>query len=102
MKRFGIVAVLCTVLVSGVGCGGPMYLSNSTGDWYAQKYHESPWLFGNVLSYGIYGFVYGFAIFADSLVVNTYHFWAKDAQPFGDAKGSTFEHKPVTPGKKAN
>ena|SRR6185295_20021219 len=102
MKRFGMVAVLSAVLMSGVGCGGPMYLSSSLGDWYGQKYHESPWLYGNILSYGLYGFVYGFSIMADSMVVNTYYFWAKDAKPFGDDKGSTFDHKTITPGKKMN
>jgi len=101
MKRLGMIALLSTVLCSGIGCGGPMYLSNSCGDWYAQKYNESPWLYGNALSFAIYGFVYGFAIMGDAVAVNTYYFWAKDAQPLGDGKGSTFEHKP-NPGKKMN
>ena len=102
MKRFGMMAVLCAVLVSGVGCGGPMYLSSSLGDFYAQKYAESPWIWGNILSYGIYGFVQGFAVMADSAFVNPFYFWVKDAKPFGDDKGSTFDHKTITPGKKAN
>ena len=104
MKKLGIVALVGVVLVSGlgVGCGGPQYVSNSVSDWYAQKYHETPWLFGNVISYGIYSLVYGITWMVDSVFVNTYHFWVKDAQPFGDGKGSTFDHKNPSPGKKAN
>lgn len=101
MKRLGITAVLCVVLGSGVGCGGPQYLSNTFSDWYAKKYSESPWIWGNMLSYALYGFVYGFAWMGDSMIVNPVHFWVKDAQPLGDGKGSTFNHK-ASPGKKAN
>ena len=101
MKKLGIVALLSVVLVSGIGCGGPQYASNSVSDWYAQQYHQSPWLFGNVISYAIYSFVYGITWMVDSVALNTYHFWIKDAQPLGDGKGSTFDHKNPTPGKKA-
>lgn len=92
---------MCAVLVVGVvGCGGPNYLSGSVSDWYQQQYHDSPWIFGNILSYGLYGMVWGFTVFADAIALNTYHFWFKDAQPAGDGKGSTYDHKNPTPGKK--
>jgi hypothetical protein len=49
----------------------------------------------------VYGFAYGFGLMGDSMIVNTYYFWAKDAAPLGDNKGSTFDHAP-NPGKKMN
>jgi hypothetical protein len=101
MKRLGIIALLSVVLMGNVGCGGPMYITGSMGDWYAQKYNESPWIYGNVLSFALYGMAYGFGLMGDGMIVNTYYFWAKDAAPLGDNKGSTFDHAP-NPGKKMN
>jgi len=102
MKRLGIISMLCVVLGTGAGCGGPHYLTNSVSDWYAQKYHESPWIYGNVLSYALYGFVAGFAWMGDAVFVNTYYFWSQDAEPGGNGKGSTFDHQDAKPGKKIN
>ena len=102
MKRLGMTALVCAVLGSGIGCGGPHYLTNSASDWYAQRYHESPWVYGNVLSYALYGFVQGFLWMGDAVVVNTYYFWAMDAEPGGNGKGSTFKHDDPSPGKKMN
>jgi hypothetical protein len=98
MKRLGIVALFSVVLCSGLGCGGPKYLSSSLDDWYAGKYSQSPWIYGNTLSYGLYSFVDGFALMVDSIFVNPFFFWFKDAKPFGDDKGTTFEHQ-SPPGK---
>jgi len=36
----------------------------------------------------------------DAVFVNTYYFWAKDAQPGGDGKGTVCEHKVPAHGKK--
>ncbi len=99
MKKLLLVPVAALLISAGVGCGGPQIAANSVGDWYAQKYNEVPWLYGNVLSYGIYSFVHGACWFVDG-IINVYFFWGKDAQPFGDGKGTTFEHKNPSPGKK--
>jgi len=100
MKKLGIVLVASIVLVTAGGCGGPYMLSNSVGDWYADKYGETPWLYGNILSNAIYGFVFYVAMGVDAMFVNTYYFWVKDAQPGGDGKGTVFEHKVPGHGKK--
>ena len=100
MRKLGIVLVASVVAFSAVGCGGPYMLSNSVGDWYNDHYGETPWLYGNILSNAIFGLVFNLARFGDAVFVNTYYFWAKDAQPAGDGKGTVFEHKAATHGKK--
>jgi len=100
MKKLGIVLVASIMLVTAGGCGGPYMLSNSVGDWYSDKYGETPWLYGNILANAIYGFVFYVAMGVDAVFVNTYYFWAKDAQPGGDGKGTVFEHKVPAHGKK--
>jgi len=100
MRKMAIALVFAVSLGTVSGCGGPYYLSNSAHDWYAQKYGESPWLWGNVVVNGLFGFVGGLLWMGDVVFVNTYYFWAKDAQPGGDGKGSVYEHKAVTSGKK--
>jgi len=101
MQKLAIlmVAVVALGMVAG-GCGGPFYLHGSASDWYAQQYGDNPWLLGNVISAGIYAWVAGLLWFGDMVILNTYYFWAKDAQPFGDGKGTVFEHKAPTSGKK--
>ena len=100
MRKLALALVASIALTTTVGCGGPFYVSSAAGDWYAQQYGESPWLFGNVISVGIYGWVYAILRAVDTIFVNTYYFWVKDAQPFGDGKGTVFEHKAATSGKK--
>jgi len=100
MRKMAMALVLAVSLGTVSGCGGPYYLTNSAHDWYAQKYGESPWLWGNVVVNYLYGVVGGLLWFGDVVFVNTYYFWAKDAQPGGDGKGSVYEHKAVTSGKK--
>ncbi|HZN62963.1 MAG TPA: hypothetical protein VFC90_11220 [Planctomycetota bacterium] len=100
MRKLAIVLVASIALTTAVGCGGPFYVSGVVSDWYAQQYGESPWLFGNIISAGIYGWVYYIVLAVDGIFVNTYYFWFKDAQPFGDGKGTVFEHKAPSSGKK--
>jgi hypothetical protein len=98
MRKMAIVLVATVAITTTSGCGGPYYVSGSIEDFYAQKYGESPWLWGNVLVNGLYGFVHGACMFIDQFV-NGYYFWFKDAQPGGDGKGSQYEHKKATSGK---
>ncbi|MBI4565458.1 MAG: DUF3332 family protein [Planctomycetes bacterium] len=100
MRKLALVVVAAVFLGATVGCGGPFTVSRSVNDWYNQKYGETPWLYGNMVSSAVYGLAMGLSWTADMLVVNTYHFWVKDAQPIGDGKGTTFEHKNPTSGKK--
>lgn len=100
MRTCGIILLVVVFVFVAVGCGGPFYLANSLSDWYSQQYGASPWLFGNVISAGLYGIVAGFAWWLDEVFVNTYYFWVKDAQPGGDGKGTVYEHKAATSGKK--
>ncbi|HZN62309.1 MAG TPA: hypothetical protein VFC90_07875 [Planctomycetota bacterium] len=100
MRKVAIVLVAAVSLSTFSGCGGPYHLRNSANDWYNQKYGESPWLFGNVVSNYIYLFVAGFLGLVDTVVLNTYYFWFEDAQPFGDGKGTVHEFKQPTSGKK--
>jgi hypothetical protein len=99
MKKVSVVALGVLVVFAAASCGGPMILTNAVGDFQAQKYHEVPWLWGNVVSHGIIGVVTGVTWFIDSLV-NIYFFFIKDAQPIGDGKGTSSDRKSATPGKK--
>lgn len=98
MRKVAIALVATVSLSMFSGCGGPYYVSGSIEDFYAQKYAESPWLWGNVIVNGLYGFAHGVCMFIDQFV-NGYYFWAKDAQPGGDGKGTYYEHKKPTAGK---
>lgn len=100
MRKLALVMVAAVSLSMFSGCGGPYYVSGSIRDFYAQKYGESPWLWGNIIMNGFYGIAHHVCMFVDVAFVNTYYFWAKDAQPFGDGKGSQYEHKAATSGKK--
>lgn len=100
MRKMAMVLVAVIALgIAGGGCGGPYYLAGNVEDWYAQKYGETPWLWGNIIVNGLFTFVHGFAWFADAIVLNTYYFWLKDAQPGGDGKGTYYEHKKPSSGK---
>ena len=100
MRKLAIVLVASATLSTFQGCGGPFYLTGSARDWYAQEYGKSPWLLGNVVSIWVYGVVQYVLGAVDLFVVNTYYFWFEDAQPFGDGKGTVYEHKALTSGKK--
>jgi hypothetical protein len=100
MRKLAMVLVASVSLSTFSGCGGPFYLTGSARDWYAQQYGDNPWLLGNVVSIWAYGFVQYVLGTVDVVVLNTYYFWVKDAQPFGDGKGTVYHHKPLTSGKK--
>ena len=99
MRKMAMALVAVVALSTASGCGGPYYLAESSHDWYAQKYGETPWLWGNIVVNGLYSMVAGVLWFADAVVLNTYYFWLKDAQPGGDGKGTYYEHKKPTSGK---
>ena len=99
MKKLAVVSLALLLLtVPMAACGGPMQVTRGLDDWVNQGYTDTPWLYGNVISHGLIGFATGITWMVDSLI-NIYYFWAKDAQPFGDGKGTTFTHKVVTPKK---
>lgn len=98
MRKLAIVLVATVTITTTAGCGGPYYVSGSIEDFYAQKYGESPWLWGNIIVNGLYGMAHSVCLFIDQFV-NGYYFWAKDAQPAGDGKGTIYEHKKPTSGK---
>jgi hypothetical protein len=100
MRKLAIVLAATVSLSTFSGCGGPYYLGNSASDWYAEHYGDSPWLYGNVVSNWVYNFVQHIFWFCDVVALNTYYFWFKDAQPGGDGKGTVYEHKALTKGKK--
>lgn len=101
MKKVSVVALAVLVTVAASGCMvGPNNFSRGIDDWANQSYGESPWLYGNVISGAIISIVMWVAHGIDSLI-NIYWFWAKDAQPFGTGKGTTFTHKnPMAPAGK--
>ena len=99
MRKMAIALVAVVALSAAQGCGGPYMLSGSVRDFYTPKYGESPWLWGNIIVNGLYGFAHGICWAVDSIFINTYYFWVKDAQPFGDGKGTIYEHKKATAGK---
>jgi hypothetical protein len=99
MRKLSIALVAAIALSTAQGCGGPYYVTGSVRDFYTQKYGESPWLWGNVIVNGLYMFAYGVCNFVDVVALNTYYFWLKDAQPFGDGKGTVYEHKKASSGK---
>ena len=99
MKKLGLVAIAALMLtVPIVGCNGPHILSKNVSDFSAEKYAETPWLWGNTIVYGLISMVQGLAYGVDG-IINMYWFWTQDAQPFGDGKGTGFTHK-VIAGKK--
>ena len=100
MKKLALLSLAVVVLMVPLsGCYGPQMLTNGLGDWANQGYTDSPWLYGNVVSYMLISLANGITWWIDGFV-NAYYFWAKDAQPFGDGVGTTYVHKVVTPKKK--
>lgn len=100
MKKFALVALAFVVLaVPMVGCYGPQKLNRSLDDWANQGYVETPWLYGNVLSYAVLSVANGLTWWIDGFV-NVYYFWVDDAQPFGKGSGTPFDHKAIVPAKK--
>ena len=96
MKNVALLSLAVLVLaVPMVGCGGPMTLTRGLDDWHNQAYGETPWLWGNVVVHGLIGVANGITWMIDG-IINIYYFWAKDAQPFGDGKGTVYTHKVVT------
>jgi hypothetical protein len=95
-KKMAVVAVALMLVVAVSGCWGPQIVTRGFDDWLNQGYVNSPWLYGNVLAFMVWGMGFMFTNMADAFV-NTYYFWAKDAQPFGSGTGTKFDHKPVTP-----
>lgn len=98
MKHLTVVAVALMFIVAISGCWGPQIVTRSFDDWLNQGYTDSPWLYGNVVAYAIWGFGTYITMMVDGFV-NAYYFWVKDAQPFGSGTGTKFDHKPVTPKK---
>ena len=100
MKKLALLSLALLVLaVPMTGCYGPQMVNRGLSDWLNEGYTETPWLYGNVISYGIISLANGITWFVDGFV-NAYYFWAKDAQPFGTGTGTTYVHKAVTPKKK--
>jgi hypothetical protein len=98
MKKVAVIVVALMLIVSIGGCFGPQKVTRSFDDWLNQGYTDSPWLYGNTVSYMVWGIGFMFTSMIDAFV-NTYYFWAKDAQPFGSGTGTKFDHTPVTPKK---
>ncbi len=95
MRKAVVVALTLLVVVGSVSCYGPQMLTRAVDDFCNQGYVDTPWLYGNIISYWIISLVTGITWFIDGFV-NMYYFWIKDAQPFGDGKGTPFIHKTVT------
>jgi hypothetical protein len=96
MDKVAGVAMALVLVVAVTGCWGPQFVTRGFDDWLNEGYVHSPWLFGNVLSFMAWTFGFMVTNLADAFI-NTYFFWAKDAEPFGTGTGTKFEHKPVTP-----
>jgi hypothetical protein len=95
MQKLAIVALTLLVVIGSVGCFGPQKLSRAVDDFTNQGYVETPWLYGNVISYWLISMIHGIAWWIDG-IVNIYYFWVCDAQPFGKGVGTPFNHKAVT------
>jgi hypothetical protein len=97
MKKAALVSLAAVVLITPmVGCYGPNNISAAYDDWWQGSYQEIPWLWGNVVFYSVLSWVGGLLYWIDG-IINIYWFWVKDAQPFGDGKGTTHTHKTITP-----
>lgn len=87
--------VLPLALLTLTACqSGPKRLTRSWDDWVNQKYTENAWVHGALLQdvLPVYPLVGLIATIGDTLFVNPYYFWAKDAW---DSKGTGFTHEPV-------
>jgi hypothetical protein len=99
MKRLALISLALLVLTAPMGCHGPQKLSRSLDEWVNERYIESPWLVGNVLSHLLLAGATALTWTVDSFI-NMYYFWVDDAQPFGNGKGTAYPFRAVTPTKK--
>ena len=93
-KTIASLLLLCALAIS-TGCAtGPFRLSRSWDDYRNQKYTESSWVHGVLLSeiIPVYPIVGLFAGIGDVLFLNTWYFWTKDAW---DNHGTGFTHDQV-------
>lgn len=101
MRKSLATLALLIALMSSTSClAGPFRLSRTWDDMWNQNYTESAWIHGAVLGtiIPVYPLVGGIMYFCDALVVNTYHFWFKDAW---DNKGTGFNHKSLSGASKS-
>lgn len=101
MRKSLATLALLIALMSSTSClAGPFRLSRTWDDMWNQNYTESAWIHGAVLGtiIPVYPFVGGIMYFVDALVINTYHFWFKDAW---DNKGTGFNHKSLSGASKS-
>lgn len=91
--RAPALALAALLLVAGGGCFGPNKLSGRMGDHLSELYVDSPWLWGNTVSWSVITVVMNVTWSLDGLI-NAYFFWITDAWPLGDGVGSYYEHRP--------
>ena len=100
MKRFAAASLALLILTLPLaGCHGPQKLSRSLDEWSNDRYVDSPWLVGNMLTHLVLTAATAVTWTADSFI-NIYYFWVDDAKPFGTGKGTAYPFKAVTPTKK--
>jgi hypothetical protein len=101
MKKLAVTATALLVLASAGGCWGPQKLTRHMDDWSNQMYVDNPWLMGNAFSSAVLRGIFAATGLIDSFI-NSYYFLFLDAGPVGSGAGTRFEHRPVTPSKKAS
>lgn len=99
MRTTAVLALAALLALSATGCWGPEKFTRHMDDWTNQSYVDNPWLMGNTVSWGLLRVIFIMTRVMDSFI-NAYYFWAIDAEPFGDGKGTKFEHRLVTPTRK--
>ena len=78
-KKIGILACIALVLVTTIGCWGPMSLSRGFDDWTNQLYVDTPWLAQLLFYISIIPAVWLVASAIDLLIVNVLDFWGESA-----------------------
>ena len=99
--RKSLATLALLIALSTTSCmTGPFRLSRTWDDMWNQNFTENAWLDGAILGtiIPVYPLVGWVMTLGDVIVVNTYHFWAKDAW---DNRGTGFNHKSLSGASKS-
>ena len=95
-KSLATLALLGALMMSTSCVTGPWRWHRAWDDYTNQKYTESTWIHGVLLSQILpfYPLVGGLTAVCDAVVLNTWTFWTKDA--FDDGHGTGYDHKSLS------
>lgn len=90
MRKKLILLLGIALLVSAVGCYGPMSLTRTYDDWTNQIYVDSPWLAEILLYTGIIPAIQIITFVIDTGIGNPVDFWTESAFR---GHGTPFQHR---------